>query len=49
MIGKYDAALIATDHDPVDYKMLVESSRLVVDTRNVCERYGIRSDKIAKA
>jgi UDP-N-acetyl-D-glucosamine dehydrogenase len=49
VIGKYDAALIATDHDPVDYEMLVESARLVVDTRNVCERYGVRSDKIAKA
>jgi UDP-N-acetyl-D-glucosamine dehydrogenase len=49
VIAKYDAALIATDHDQVDYKMLVDSSRLVIDTRNVCERYGVKSDKIAKA
>jgi UDP-N-acetyl-D-glucosamine dehydrogenase len=31
---KYDAALICTDHDGVDYAALVANSRLVVDTRN---------------
>jgi len=31
---KYDAALICTDHDQVDYAALVANSRLVVDTRN---------------
>jgi UDP-N-acetyl-D-glucosamine dehydrogenase len=31
---KYDAALICTDHDKVDYAALVANSRLVVDTRN---------------
>ena len=30
----YDAALICTDHDDVDYAALVENCRLVVDTRN---------------
>jgi UDP-N-acetyl-D-glucosamine dehydrogenase len=48
-LSKYDAVLIATDHDSVDYKMLVARSRLVIDTRNVCERSGINSDKVAKA
>ena len=30
----YDAALICTDHDDVDYAALVEALPLVVDTRN---------------
>ena len=30
----YDAALICTDHDDVDYAAVVENCRLVVDTRN---------------
>jgi UDP-N-acetyl-D-glucosamine dehydrogenase len=39
----FDAALIVTDHDAVDYGALVESIDLVVDTRNAtrgldCER-----------
>jgi UDP-N-acetyl-D-glucosamine dehydrogenase len=32
--GGYDAALICTDHDEVDYAALVEALPLVVDTRN---------------
>jgi UDP-N-acetyl-D-glucosamine dehydrogenase len=31
---EYDAVLIVTDHDGVDYAELVKKSRLVVDTRN---------------
>jgi UDP-N-acetyl-D-glucosamine dehydrogenase len=37
----YHAALIATDHDSLDYAALVAHCRLVVDTRNACERAGI--------
>jgi UDP-N-acetyl-D-glucosamine dehydrogenase len=48
-LAQYDAALIATDHDCVDYQMLVDRSRLVIDTRNACERFGVKSDKVAKA
>jgi UDP-N-acetyl-D-glucosamine dehydrogenase len=33
-IEAYDAVLIVTDHDDIDYKMLVRHARLVVDTRN---------------
>jgi len=47
-IASFDAVLIATDHDSVDYRTLVDHSRLVVDTRNICWRNGIVSDKIAK-
>jgi UDP-N-acetyl-D-glucosamine dehydrogenase len=48
-LASFDAVLIATDHDAVDYRALVDHSRLVVDTRNICWRNGIVSDKIAKA
>jgi len=32
--GRYDAALICTDHDGVDYAGLVGAIDLVIDTRN---------------
>jgi UDP-N-acetyl-D-glucosamine dehydrogenase len=35
-IAEYDAVLIATDHDSVDYAALVECAKLVIDTRNAC-------------
>lgn len=46
---KYDATFIATDHDNVDYQFLTDNTPLVIDTRNACERAGIRSDKVVKA
>jgi UDP-N-acetyl-D-glucosamine dehydrogenase len=48
-IAGYDAVLIATDHDNVDYKHLVEHAKVVVDTRNACARAGLASDRIIKA
>jgi len=33
-LSDYDAVLICTDHDGVDYATIVANSRLVVDTRN---------------
>ena len=33
-IADFDAVLIVTDHDNIDYARLVEVARLVVDTRN---------------
>jgi UDP-N-acetyl-D-glucosamine dehydrogenase len=41
--------LIATDHDGVDYKAVVEAARLVVDTRNACGRAGLDNSKVVKA
>ena len=34
-LEKYACAVVATDHDDVDYKLIQENSRLVFDTRNV--------------
>jgi len=42
-IASFDAALIVTDHDAVDYETLVAHSRLVVDTRNVTKLVSDRS------
>jgi UDP-N-acetyl-D-glucosamine dehydrogenase len=48
-IASYDAVLIATDHDGVDYNLVVDSAKVTVDTRNVCERAGIPAERIVKA
>jgi UDP-N-acetyl-D-glucosamine dehydrogenase len=48
-LQRFDAALIATDHDAVDYRLVVESCPLVVDTRNACGRNGIAANNIVKA
>jgi UDP-N-acetyl-D-glucosamine dehydrogenase len=45
----FDAVLIATDHDEVDYHFLVAHSKLVVDTRNACARAGVKADHVFKA
>ena len=49
VVAGYDAVLIATDHDGVDYGALVRSARLVIDTRNACGRAGIADSKVIKA
>lgn len=42
-VREYDLALIVTDHDSVDYDVLVENARLVIDTRNAIGRRAKRS------
>jgi UDP-N-acetyl-D-glucosamine dehydrogenase len=44
-----DATVISTDHDAVDYGEVARWSRLVIDTRNVCARYGLTGSHIVKA
>ena len=48
-IAGYAAVVIVTDHDSIDYQMLVDHARLVVDTRNACAHHGVFSSKVAKA
>jgi UDP-N-acetyl-D-glucosamine dehydrogenase len=48
-LSKYDAALVATDHDEIDYIGLVDSVQLTVDTRNVCARAGADMSKVVRA
>jgi UDP-N-acetyl-D-glucosamine dehydrogenase len=46
---EFDAALIVTDHDDVDYAGLVESLDLIVDTRNAMQGVNTGADIIVKA
>ncbi len=48
-IGMFDAVLIATDHDGIDYRALASTARLIVDTRNALGRAGIHGPTIVKA
>ena len=48
-VAGYDAVLIATDHDDVDYRSLVANAKVVIDTRNACRKAGIRDEKVVKA
>jgi UDP-N-acetyl-D-glucosamine dehydrogenase len=45
--GTFDAALIVTDHDDVDYRQLAASLDLIVDTRNAMR--GVSAAHIVKA
>jgi UDP-N-acetyl-D-glucosamine dehydrogenase len=49
ILKTYDAVLIATDHNAVDYHLVVEHAKLVVDTRNACANVGIVDPRIVKA
>lgn len=48
-IAAYDAVIIVTDHDDVDYGLLANHSRLIVDTRNAMQRANIVCDRVVKA
>jgi len=45
-LGTYDCVLIATDHTSYDYQSIVDSSKLVVDTRNATRRVAKGREKI---
>lgn len=50
VIKTYDAVLISTDHDVIDWQMLVDNADLIVDTRNVLKDWHqSHGDKIFKA
>ena len=48
-VGNYDAVIISTDHDCVDYANIVSRAKLIIDTRNACGSRGLHSDKIFMA
>jgi UDP-N-acetyl-D-glucosamine dehydrogenase len=48
LLPGYDAVLIATDHDGVDYAALAARARLVLDTRNACARAGAAGPNVVK-
>jgi UDP-N-acetyl-D-glucosamine dehydrogenase len=48
-LSLYDAILIVTDHDDVDYAALAAGATLVIDTRNACRKVGVSSPHIVQA
>jgi len=40
-VAAADVVLISTDHDAVDYALIAEHARLIIDTRNVMARKGL--------
>lgn len=49
LAADYDATLIVTDHDGVDYAALVRHAPLIVDTRNACRKAGVLDGAIVHA
>lgn len=47
--GQFDAVLIATDHDAVDYAALLGLGCPVIDTRNAMARRGLPMERVTKA
>lgn len=48
-VAGYDAILVATDHDGIDYAGLAENGALIVDTRNIFAKLGLAGENIVKA
>jgi UDP-N-acetyl-D-glucosamine dehydrogenase len=48
-LAAFDVAIICTDHDIIDYHLLVENCPLIIDTRNICARRGVANDRVIKA
>lgn len=49
LLKEFDAVLIATDHSSVDYSLIGEHARLVVDTRNAMARAGRTKARVVRA
>ncbi|MEQ8345834.1 MAG: nucleotide sugar dehydrogenase [Sneathiellaceae bacterium] len=48
-VAGFDAVMVITDHDAVDYALVARNAALVVDTRNVMARTGLTGAHIVKA
>ena len=46
MLSSYDAVVLCTDHDKLDYEMVLKNSALIIDTRG---KYRTNSEKVVKA
>lgn len=45
----FDAVVVATDHDAIDYQAIADHAYLIVDTRNVFGRLGLARETVVKA
>jgi len=48
-ISQFDAAVIATDHDDINYSELADWSECIVDTRNAMNGIGTKEKQVWKA
>ena len=48
-VAGFDAVLISTDHDNVDYGLLLKASPLIIDTRKAMARRELAGDNVVKA
>jgi UDP-N-acetyl-D-glucosamine dehydrogenase len=48
-LADFEVALIATDHDCIDYSIICQRVPLIIDTRNVVARKGINAGNVVKA
>lgn len=49
IIKKADLVLLVTDHSDYDYAFVAKHARLIVDTRNIFERKGVKGRQIYRA
>ena len=49
ILQSYEAIVVCTDHDVVDYKAVIENSNLIIDTRNVFKNKNLEGDNVVKA
>ena len=49
IVRGFDAVLVSTDHDGIDWAALARWLPLIIDTRNVFARNGLTADHIVKA
>jgi UDP-N-acetyl-D-glucosamine dehydrogenase len=47
-VASYDAVIVSTDHDAIDYALVCKHGRLLIDTRNAFARYGLKGTHIVK-
>lgn len=48
-LASYDCVVIATDHSSYDASFILEHAPLIIDTRNLIGKAGIKDDKVIKA
>jgi UDP-N-acetyl-D-glucosamine dehydrogenase len=48
-LAEADAAVICTDHDQLDYRLIADHCPLIIDTRNAFAARGIVASQVVKA
>ena len=48
-LAGFDLVVVVTDHGGVDYRLVAEHAKLIVDTRNIFARLGIDDVQVEKA